>query len=150
MTYSTISFAYFVQVGNLANIFSLSKMVLAGYGVCFGLLICCLEVNLSFLRHFVASNFGFLYNPFLRMMFYLLMAMVSWTFETLLGEISCIALLVLALFNTYILCRYPGYRAALKEVTDKEERALRGGIKKEARKLTWRHATSPWWTNDDA
>mmetsp|Transcript_23932 Transcript_23932/g.49561 ORF Transcript_23932/g.49561 Transcript_23932/m.49561 type:complete len:225 (+) Transcript_23932:44-718(+) len=139
----------FGSVGNVTNVFSLSKMVLAGYGICFGLLICCLEINLSFLRHPIASNFGFLYNPFLRMMFYLLMAMVTWTFETILGEISSIVLLTLAVFNTYVMCWYPGYRAALKEVADEEERILRGEMRREARRLTWRHVTRPWWVDDD-
>lgn len=132
----------FGSVGSLTNIFSLSKMVLGGYGVCFGTLVCCLEVNLSFLRHPIASNFGFLYNPFLRLMFYVLMGMVAWSFGTLLGMISSISLGVLSLVNTYILCRYPGYRKALKEISDEEEKKM----KREGRKQLWKHAvSSPWW-----
>lgn len=131
-----------MQVGSLTNIFSLSKMVLGGYGVCFGTLVCCLEVNFSFLRHPIASNFGFLYSPFLRLMFYILMGMVAWSFETLLGMIASAALGLLALVNTYVICRYPGYRAALKEIADEDEKKFR----REGRKQMWRHATSlPWW-----
>lgn len=132
----------FGSVGNITNIFSLTHMVLGGYGVCFGTLVCCLEVNFSWFRHPIASNFGFLYNPFLRLMFYVLMGMVAWSFETLLGYIASAALGVLAFVNTYVLCRYPGYRAALKEISDDEEKKL----KKEGRKQAWKYSTRlPWW-----
>ena len=116
-------------------------MVLGGYGVCFGSLVCCLEVNFSFTRHPIASNFGFLYNPILRLLFYVLMGMVSWTFESLLGYIASGALTLLSLVNTYVLCRYPGYRAALKEISDQEEKQMR----REGRKQMWKHAMVPWW-----
>jgi len=135
----------FGSVGQLTNILSLSKMVLGGYGVCFGTLVCCLEVNFSFLRHPIASNFGFLYNPFLRLLFYALMGMVAWSFDSFLGMVASVSLGLLALVNTYVLCRYPGYRAALKEISDEEEKRLR----KEGRKAAWKHAAGftslPWW-----
>merc|ERR1712086_523783 len=108
----------FGSVSSLSHIFSLPKMILGGYGVCFGTLVCCLEVNLSFLRLRIASNFGFLYSPFLRLLFYVLMGMVAWSFQTVIGMIASIALGLLALVNTYVLCRYPGYRAAMKEISD--------------------------------
>ena len=135
------SLLIFVSIGNLWKIFSLSKMVLAGYGVCFGILLCCLELNLSFLRVRIASSFGFLYNPLLRLLFSVLMAMVAWSFESILGFITCGTLLLLALFNTYVICRYPQYRAALKELSDEDEKV----IKREARKQAWRYAVAPWW-----
>ena len=129
------------SVGNLWKIFNISKMVLAGYGVCFGILICCLELNLSFLRVRIASSFGFLYNPLLRLIFSVLLASIAFSFETILGIIACGALLILALFNTYVICRYPQYRAALKELSDEDEKV----IKREARKHAWRYAAAPWW-----
>lgn len=120
-------------------------MVLGGYGVCFGTLVCCLEVNLSFLRKPIASNFGFLYSPFLRLMFYALMGMVAWSFNTILGMIAAAALGLLSLVNTYVLCRYPGYRAALKEIGDEEERRL----KREGARQLWKNRAAfsslPWW-----
>ena len=130
------------QVGNLANLFSLPKMVLGGYGVCFGLLICSLESNLSFLRKPIASNFGFLYSPFLRLMFYVLMGMVAWSFGTVLGAISAVSLCLLTLVNTYVLCRYPGYGRALREISDEEERWMR----REGARQVWNNGASlPWW-----
>jgi len=129
------------SVGNLWKIFNLSKMVLSGYGICFGILICCLELNLSFLRVRIASSFGFLYNPLLRLLFSVILATIAWSYETLLGTIACGALLILALFNTYVICRYPQYRAALKELSDEDEKV----IKREARKHAWRYAAAPLW-----
>lgn len=124
-------------------------MILAGYGLCFGSLICCLEVNLSFLRHPIADNFGFLYNPLLRLMFYILLGMISWSFGTLLGMIASIALAVLSLFNTYVICRYPGSRAALKELADQDEKRMKREMNKQIIKRTWRHAVSPDWMRSD-
>lgn len=129
------------SVGNLWRIFNVTKLVLSGYGACFGILICGLELNLSFLRVRIASSFGFLYNSFLRLLFSVLLASIAWSFETLLGTIACGALLVLALFNTYVICRYPQYRAVLKELSDEDEKV----IKREARKQAWRYAAAPWW-----
>jgi hypothetical protein len=129
------------SVGNIWKIFNLSRMVLAGYGVCFGMLLCCLELNLSFLRVRIASSFGFLYNPLLRLMFSLLLGSIAWSFQTVLGTIACGALLILALFNTYVICRFPEYKAVLKELSEEDEKVIR----REARKHAWRYAAAPWW-----
>lgn len=129
------------SVGNLWRIFNVTKLVLSGYGACFGILICGLELNLSFLRVRIASSFGFLYNPFLRLLFSVLLASIAWSFETILGTIACVALLILALYNTYVICRYPQYRDVLKELADEDEKV----IKREARKQAWRYAAAPWW-----
>merc|ERR1711865_466518 len=113
----------------------------------------------------IASNFGFLYNPSLRLLFYVLMGMaklfgplyvlrqfrtrmqltglahcvyagmVAWSFETLIGMIASVALGLLALVNTYVLCRYPGYRAVLKDVSDEQEKTMR----REGFKRGWRY-----------
>jgi len=137
------------QIGNLTNVLALSKMVLAGYGVCFGGLICCLEMNFSFLRQPIANNCGFLYSPMLRLMFYVLMGMVAWSFGTLLGLVASIALAVLSLFNTYVICRYPGYRAALKELADEEEKRMKKEMNKQIITRTWRHAIAPSWMSNE-
>jgi hypothetical protein len=129
-------------VGNLIQILSLSKMVLGGYGICFGSLLCCLESNLSFMRHPLASNFGFLYSPFLRFLFYILLGMISYSFESIAGTIAAAALGVLSIVNTFVLCRYPGYAAAIQEICDAEERNMRRAV----RDRMFRHAiTKPWW-----
>ena len=75
-------------------------------------------------------------------MFYLLLGMVAWSFDSIVGTVASVALGILSIMNTYVLCRYPGYRAALKEISDEEEKVL----KREGRKQAWKHAvTVPWW-----
>ena len=131
-----------MKVGNLTHILSPSKMVLGGYGICFGILVCCLESNLSFARHPLASNFGFVYSPLPRMIFYILMGMVSYSFESMVGTIAAVSLCTLSLVNTYVLCRYPGYRASVQEICDEEEKNMRRAF----RERMFRHAIStPWW-----
>jgi len=45
-----------------------------------------------------------------------------------------IALVVVALFNTYILCRYPGYRAIREKIAEEEDKRLEAKISAQARK----------------
>ena len=75
-------------------------------------------------------------------MFYMLLGMVAWSFDSIVGTVASVALGILSVMNTYVLCRYPGYRAALKEISDEEEKVL----KREGRKQAWKHVvTVPWW-----
>ena len=68
--------------------------------------------------------------------------MVAWSFDSIVGTVASVALGILSVMNTYVLCRYPGYRAALKEISDEEEKVL----KREGRKQAWKHVvTVPWW-----
>ena len=80
--------------------------VLAIYASCGGLLICCLETQLKFLRVIIAVNFGFLFNSLWRFIFYLLLASVTWSYNDLFGKIVAGCLAGCAIFNTYVLCRY--------------------------------------------
>ena len=73
------------------------------------------------------------------------MGMVAWSFGTLLGMSASVALAVLSLFNTYVICQYPGYRAALKELADEDEKRMKKEMNKHIVKRTWRHAISPDW-----
>ena len=93
------------MIGNLDP----SSIVLAVYATCGGLLICCLETQLKFLRVVIAVNFGFLFNSVWRFFFYFLLASVCWSYESLFGMIVAGCLVGTALFNTYILCRYVCY-----------------------------------------
>lgn len=102
-------------------------------------------MNLSMLRRPIADNFGFLYNPLLRLMFYILMGMVAWSFGTLLGMIASALLAAFSLFNTYVLCRYPDYRAAMKELADEEEKRMKKEMNKQIIGRSWRHVSPPSW-----
>ncbi len=70
--------------------------------------------------------------------------MISYSFESLVGTIAAVVLCALSLVNTFVLCRYPGYGAAIREICDAEERIMRRVV----REQMFRHATStstPWW-----
>lgn len=70
--------------------------------------------------------------------------MISISFESVVGTMAAVALCVLSLVNTFVLCRFPGYGAAIQEISDAEERNVRRMVREEM----FRHATgtsTPWW-----
>ena len=125
------SILYMISLSGIGNI---SAWVLSIYATCGGILVCCLETQLKFLRVIIALNFGFLFSAPLRFLFYFLMASVCWTYRGIFGYIVGIALVVVALFNTYILCRYPGYRAIREKIAEEEDKRLEAKISAQARK----------------
>ena len=113
---------------------SISNWVLAIYATCGGLLICCLETQLKFLRVIIAVNFGFLFNSMWRFFFYTLLASVAWANDSLFGKIVAAAFIVIAVFNTYILCRYPGYRKIREQIAEEEDKRIEARISKEVKR----------------
>jgi hypothetical protein len=113
---------------------SVSTLVLAIYGICGGLLICCLETQLKFLRVMIAVNFGFLFNSIWRFVFYLVLASVCYSWDDLSGRIMAIIILCVALFNTYVLCRYPKYRQMREKIAEEEDKRIEARISKEVKK----------------
>lgn len=111
----------------------LSTFVLAIYAICGGLLICILETQLKFLRVMIAVNFGFLFNSMWRFLFYMILSSVCWSWETLLGRAMGIAIAAVACFNTYILCRYPGYRHMREKIAEEEDKRIEARISKEVK-----------------
>lgn len=111
-----------------------SAFVLAIYATCGGLLICCLETQLKFLRVMIAVNFGFLFNSTWRFLFYTVLASVTWSFDNLFGMIVAIALVSVAVFNTYVLCRYPSYRKIREQIAAEEDKRIESRISKEVKK----------------
>jgi COPI associated protein len=118
----------------MVGIPAISAFVLAVYAICGGLLICCLETQLKFLRVMIAVNFGFLFNSFWRFGFYLLLGSVSWSFDSLLGKIVAMAFAAVAVFNTYVLCRYPSYRKMREKIAEEEDKRIEARIRKEVKK----------------
>lgn len=108
--------------------------VLSIYACCGGILICCLETQLKFLRVMIAVNFGFLFNSFWRFLFYVLLGSVAWTFDGLFGKIVGGVFVGVALFNTYVLCRYPSYRRLREKIAQEEDKRIEARISKEVKK----------------
>lgn len=118
----------------IIQIKGISKIVLAVYATCGGLLICCLETQLKFIRVVIAMNFGFLFNSVWRFIFYLILASVAWSFQFLPASAVAIAFIAIAFFNTYVLCRYPGYRKMREKIAEEEDKRIEARISKEVRK----------------
>jgi len=108
--------------------------VLAVYASCGSLLICVLETQLKFLRVMIAMNFGFLFNAVWRFAFYILMGSISWAFENLFGKAMGIAFCAVAVFNTYVLCRYPSYRKMREKIAEEEDKRIQAKISGQVRK----------------
>ena len=125
------SILYMISLSGLVNI---SAWVLSIYATCGGILVCCLETQLKYLRVSIALNFGFLFSAPLRFLFYILMACVCWTYRGIFGYAVAIALVAVSIFNTYILCRYPGYRAIREKIAEEEDKRLEAKIGEQARK----------------
>lgn len=95
---------------------------------------CCLETQLKFVREIIAVNFGFLFNSVWRFVFYMILASVQWSFEHISGKIMAAGLAAVACFNTYVLCRYPGYRKIRDKIAEEEDKRIEARISKEVKK----------------
>jgi len=122
-----------ISIVQIISIPGLSSIVLAVYAICGGLLICCLETQLKFLRVMIAVNFGFLFNSIWRFFFYLILGSVCWSFNGVLGMVMGGCLVGVALFNTYVLCRYPSYRKIREQIAEEEDKRIEGRISKEVK-----------------
>lgn len=108
--------------------------ILGLYATCGGCLICCLETQLKFFRTLIAMNFGFLFSPFFRFLFYILMATVCLSFDDLFGKILAGALVGVALYNTFILIKYPAYRKMRDELAKEEDKRIEAKLREKMRK----------------
>lgn len=127
------------QVLQMIGIRSFSTYIMSIYAILGGLLICCLETQLKFVRVLIALNFGFLFHSVFRFFFYLMMGSVGVSFGTLLGQIVGGAFVVVACFNTYVLCRYPAYRKVREKIAEEEDKRIEARISKEVRQQAANH-----------
>mmetsp|Transcript_108 Transcript_108/g.187 ORF Transcript_108/g.187 Transcript_108/m.187 type:complete len:138 (-) Transcript_108:403-816(-) len=111
-----------------------ARWVLAGYATLGGLLLLTIESPFSSLRMSVALNFGFLYNPFLRLLFHALMGLIAWSFHTLLGDLTAAALGLMAPVNAYVLCMHSSYSAERDSALEEEERLIEARVREERRR----------------
>jgi len=121
-------------VYNFIGLPNLKFWILGFYATIFGCLICCLETQLKFIRTAIALNFGFLFDPFLRFWFYILMATVELSFERLWPQILAGVLAGTALYNTYVLCKYPAYRKMRDQIALEEDKRIEARLRDRMRK----------------
>ena len=122
-----------MQILEILDSPTVAAFILSLYACCGGLLICCLETQLKFLRVMIAVNFGFLFQSFWRFLFYMLLASISWSFGAI-GRIVGMAYVAVAFFNTYVLCRYPSYRRMREKIAEEEDRRIEARISKEVKR----------------
>ena len=125
---------YHLQIITMISLPTPAVWVLAVYASCGSLLICVLETQLKFLRVMIAMNFGFLFNAVWRFVFYILMGSISWAFKNLFGRAMGIAFGAVAVFNTYVLCRYPSYRKMREKIAEEEDKRIQAKISGQVRK----------------
>jgi len=130
-----------ISIFQIVGLQAISTIVLAVYAICGGLLICCLETQLKFLRVMIAVNFGFLFNSVWRFLFYLILGSVCWSFGGLMGMIMGGCLVGVAVFNTYVLCRYPSYRKIREQIAEEEDKRIEGRISKEVKQQAIKQMT---------
>lgn len=123
-----------VSIVMMVGLPGISTWVLSIYATCGGLLICCLETQLKFLRAIIALNFGFLFSAPLRFLFYLLLAAIAWTYGKIFGPVVAAAMAAVALFNTYVLCRYPTYRKMREKIAEEEDKRIEAKVSGEVKK----------------
>ena len=120
-----------------------ARWILAFYAWFSGLLVCCLETQLPFLRIAIAMNFGFLFNFVARFLFYLLMSSIAISFDDLLGRITSGVLVGTAFYNTYVLYRYPSYKKIRDKIAEEEDKKIRERINQQVRKQAVKELTRP-------
>jgi hypothetical protein len=123
-----------VSIVQLVGLPHISVWIMALYATFGGILVCCLETQLKFIRTSIAMNFGFLFNSVYRFLFYCLMASVSWGYESLLGKITAGLLGATAVFNTFVICRYPSYRRQREKIAEEEDKRIQAKINQQVRK----------------
>jgi len=135
-----------VSLGQLLGFPALSTWVLSMYALCGACLICLLETQLKFLRVAIALNFGFLFSAPLRFLFYMLLATLSWSAFGFLGRVVSIGVVAVALFNAYVLWRYPSYRRVRERIAEEEDKLIEAKVSREVKqqavKTVWGSATA--------
>jgi hypothetical protein len=112
----------------------LQTFVLSVYAIIGSTLICCVETQLKFLRVMIAVNFGFLFSSFWRFLFHLLLASIAFSYDELRGKIVGSALVAVAIYNTYVLFRYPSYRKIREKIAEEEDKRIEARISREVKK----------------
>jgi len=127
-----------VSVITMRKFPAISTWVLAIYATFGGLLLCLLETQISMTRNIITMNFGFFFNAVYRFLFNLIMATISWSYGRIYGEAVGITIMVVALFNTYVLCCVPDYRNIREKIVKEEDKKVEAKLTEQARKQALR------------
>ena len=70
----------------------------------------------------------------------MILGSVCWSYDNLMGKILAACLGGVAVFNTYILCRYPSYRKIREQIAEEEDKRIEARISKEVKKQAVKQA----------
>jgi len=126
----------------------IGQFVLAFYAISASCLICCLETQLKFVRTPIAINFGFLFDPSLRFLFYVIMASLEWSFGNLFGKIVAAVILGAALYNTFVMFKYPKYRKKRDELAKEEDERIQQKIRSRVATEAGKNVRAAVWDPD--
>ncbi|GAB5030112.1 golgi apparatus membrane protein tvp15 [Nannochloropsis oceanica] len=99
-----------------------ASWVLAFYVLAFSCLLCCFEFNIRQVAKHIANNFGFLYDAKSRATFLVFVGVLCFSLGVT-GKIAGAAMIANALFNTFVLCKYPQYATNAPATTANQEAA---------------------------
>ena len=57
-----------------------------------------------------------------------------WSFNQILGKVTAIVFFAVAIFNTYVLCRYPEYKRLREKIAEEEDKRIEARISKEVKR----------------
>lgn len=95
--------------------------VLACYVLVFSCLLCCFETHLKQMSKVIALNFGFLYSGYSRAAFLFFVSTIVFSLS-LFGKLIGLLMFANAIFNIFILFKYPGFDEAQRSDAQNEIR----------------------------
>ena len=66
---------------------------------------------------------------------------MTWSYDNLTGKIMAGVMTGVAVFNTYVLCRYPSYRKVREQIAEEEDKRIEARISKEVKKQALNQVT---------
>ena len=64
----------------------------------------------------------------------MILGSVALSYNGIFGYTACGAMMAVAFFNTYVLCRYPSYRKIREQIAAEEDKRIESRISKEVKK----------------
>lgn len=89
---------------NAAN--DMATNLLAFYVLFFSILICCYEISMRMIAIYIVQNFGFLYNPAGRTLFYIFCAFLCWSLSVM-GKVAFALLITAIAVRLVVDCKHP-------------------------------------------
>jgi len=108
-------------VFTIISLTTITTGVLCVYTAVFCLMMCCYECQIKQIIKLMAGNFGFMYNAKSRIIFLIFIGIISFSINEW-GRILGAVMIGNALFQLFVICKYPGY--ATMTVITADELAL--------------------------